>query len=429
MRFARILTLGLAAVAASGLWVYGVAAAAPGAPTPEPPSDTPAPPPDADAAPIARESDTIDLSVARLTEWPAPESRPEAPVPLQYDKWAGPYLNAAGERWVNQINQWHTEGTAAGLTQDTFRSFDNNHSSIRTVFFPQLNVAEPVTSFGASCKNVLGQRVTMGVQSYGTQGMCVADFHCVNAIRAFYQSGKPAPGPQALFRIFYENNFLYVAPAVGTFSPEKDSFSFLSPFYLHSVGASGTDATLLKPMVFASAALPPELKTRILHNGMFVPTMMYLFKSAIAGDIKSASAHLPAYTLPEEAADGHPGPSPFLDTLIGSAHDLKHAPPVCRMKATPVAPTNAGTESVRQAEYVEDNTYVISSALRPGEALELEVDLRPSWTDKGTHVTEYYAAVLRGGATIEPMAEDGSKVKVKVPWELRDRDHDFRTDI
>ncbi|MCC6695221.1 MAG: hypothetical protein IT365_06290, partial [Candidatus Hydrogenedentes bacterium] len=42
---------------------------------------------------------------------------------------------------------------------------------------------------------------------------------------------------------------------------------------------------------------------------------------------------------------------------------------------------------------------------------------------------EYYAAVLRGGATIEPMAEDGSKVKVKVPWELRDRDHDFRTDI
>ncbi|MCC6486874.1 MAG: hypothetical protein IT364_05180 [Candidatus Hydrogenedentes bacterium] len=412
----------------------GYAGVAPQTPAPapstlEPPGDTPAPPPDTETAMPAREPETLDLSVARLTEWPAPEKRAEAPVPLQYDKWAGPYMNAAGERWVNQINQWYTEGTAAGLTQDTFRSFDNDHSSIRTVFFPQLNVAEPVTSFGTSCKNVLGQRVTMGVQSYGTQGMCVADFHCVNTIRSFYESGKPAPGPQALFRIFYENNFVYVAPAVGTFAPDKDAFSFLSPFYLHSVGASGTDATLLKPLVFASAALPPDLKTRILRNGLFAPVMMYLFKNAIAGDIKSPDAHLPAYTLPEEAENAHPGPSPFLDTLISSAHGLKHVPPVCRMKATPVAPSSAEGKEVQLAGYMEDNTYAFSSALRPGEALELEVDLRPSWTDEGKHVTEYYAAVLRGKADIQSLESNGSRVKVTVPWEVRDRDRDFRTDI
>ena len=434
MRFARVLTVGVVIVLTCGLSVLCSAAVAPGAPAPdapalEPPSETPEPPPDEETMPDMTEPETLDLSVARLLEWPAPETRPDALVPLTYDKWAGPYMNEAGERWVKQINQWHTEGTAAGLTQDTFRSFDNGHSSIRTVFYPQMNVAEPVTSFGTACKNILGPRVTMGVQSYGTNGMSVADFHCVNTIREVYASGKRTPGPQSLFRIFYEQNFLYAAPAVNSFTPDKDAFTFLSPFYLHSVGASGTDSKLLKPLVLASAAMPPALKTRILRGGLFVPTMMYLFKSAIAGDIKSPDAHLPAYTLPEESETGHEGPSPFLDALIDSAHGLTHAPPVCRMKTVPVPPSSSDGKEERQAEYLEDNVYAFSSALRQGEALELQVDLRPSWTDEGRRITEYYAAVLRGEATIEPIAGDHSRLKVKVPWELRGKDRDFRTDI
>lgn len=53
-----------------------------------------------------------------------------------------------------------------------------------------------------------------------------------------------------------------------------------------------------------------SLKTRMLQNGLLAPTLMGLFKGNIAGSIKSPDAHVPAYTLPAEAADDFDGPRP-----------------------------------------------------------------------------------------------------------------------
>lgn len=364
-----------------------------------------------------------------LAAWPGPSPTPEAELPLAQNRWSGPYKNTAGQRWVEQINAWYRDGQAAGLTQDTFRSFDNGHSGLPLGSYPQMHSESPVAAFGSAWENIFRPRVTMGVQSYGSEGSSVIEAESRRLLRAFYETKPDKPGFQRFFRTFYENNFLFAAPAVGSYSLDNDVFAFLSPFYLHSIGASGTDARLLKPLVLASAALPPGIKTRMLRNGLFVPTLMYLFKSHIAGGIKSPEAHVPAYTLPPEATDDFEGPSPFLDGLLNAAHGLAHIPPVCRLKIVNFDLEAEEGHDYGGRAYHEDNTYAFTGALRQGQTFALKVDLRYSWTDEDRPIKAYYAKVLRGAGTIEPVNAEQSVLKITVPWSPTDNRRNFRTDI
>ena len=365
-----------------------------------------------------------------LAAWPERSETSAAEMPLAYDKWTGgPYRNPSGERWVAQINAWYQDGTAAGLSQDTFRSFDNGHSSIRKNAYPQMSFESAVPGLGSPGENIFRPRVTMGVQSYGSGGMAVIERRSRVMLRSFFAAGGKAPPFQRSYRLFYENNFLFFAPAVGSFAADNDAFAFLSPFYLHSIGASGTDSRLLKPLVYASAALPPKLKTRMLRQGLFVPTLMYLFKNNMAGDIKSPGAHVPAYALPAEAADDFEGPTPFLDGLLNSAHNLAHIPPVCRLRMVSFSIEAEEDHGYGREAYYEDNTYAFSGALNAGQAFVLEVDLRHSWTDENLPITAYYASVLRGKAAIESLNEEKSLSRIRIPWLPTNNRNDLRTDL
>ena len=76
------------------------------------------------------------------------------------------------------------------------------------------------------------------------------------------------------------------------------------------------------------------------------------------GDLLSAAAHPSAYTLPESG--------PFLELLINKAHKLKHIPPVTRVRCVGEKPDDL---------VLVEERYLITSALREGEVLELEIDL------------------------------------------------------
>ena len=365
---------------------------------------------------------------AYLAQWPEPAKTPESKTPLD-DKWYGPYKNASGRKWIAQINEWYLEGKASGLTQDTFRSFDNGHSGIRAYCCPQMRIESPVDAFGARFENIFPSRVTMGVQSYGINGKSVIETYSSELLRTFYESKPAKPIFQRVYRTFYENNFLFIAPAVGSFGKTGDAFTFLSPFYLHSVGASGTDAKLMRPFVLASAALPRDLKTRMLRTGLFVPTLMYLFKSNLTGDIKSPEAHVAAYSLPEEAAEDSEGPTPILDRLLNAAHCLDHIPPVCRLRVETASVETDGNHNYGSDAYHEENTYAFTGALREGQTFDLKVDLHYSWTDGNRPITAYYASVLRGKATIESLNPEGSLLKVRIPWTPMGKLRDYRTDV
>ncbi len=366
----------------------------------------------------------------RLATWPEPAAKPAAADPLAFENWRhGPYKNAAGKRWADRINSWYREGTSAGLTQDTFRSYDRGHSGLQPIAFPQMRFEEPVSEIGPPWERIFQPRVTMGVQSYGLDGKSMIETRSRLILRKFYEPNQSVPPFQEFYKLFYENNFLFVSPAVHSYKPENDTFAFLSPYYLHSIGASGTDARLLRPLVLASAALPPDLKTRMLKEGLFVPSLMYLFKSHIAGDIQSPNAHVPAYSLPEEAEEAFDGPTPFLDNLLNSAYGLDHIPPVCRLRVDDVLLEAKGSHSYAQQVYYEDTTYAFTGAVRAGQTLVLTIDLRFSWTDGNRPITQYVTSVLRGEGSITRLNEEGSVLKISIPCMLTNKRNDLRTDV
>jgi len=365
-----------------------------------------------------------------LATWPAASDNTSGKMPLSWGTWTGgPYRNPSGEAWVDRINAWYGEGTAAGLTQDRFRSYDDGHSSIRGGAYPQMSVMPARASIGRPRDTIFLPRVTMGVQSYGAKGNSVIDANSRAALRAFFSDREGSATFQRAYRPFYENNFLFVAPAVRTYKDEEDAFTFLSPFYLHSVGASGTDSKLLKPFIFASAALSPELKTRILRQGVFVPTLMALFKSSITGDMLDPAAHRPAYALPEEAGSEFQGNTPFLGAMVNGAHELEHIPPICRLRIESMAVETEEDYVYGDRVYFEDNTYAVAAALRRGQALVMTIDLRFSWTDDTRPLSAFHTIALAGNPGVEKLNAEGSRLRVRIPWRTTNNKTDLRTDL
>ena len=348
----------------------------------------------------------------KLVGWPASDT---SQPPLADTKNARrPYANPAGRDWVARINGWVAEGSAAGLAQDTFLSLDRvdnkAHSTLFAPEFPGMRFLEPVyapSGFrNVGSKLFLEGRVTFAVHSLGfgrgvlNDGMrSDEDFENIMDVRRG-ESGDT----QLSYRALFLNNVLYCSPAL--LKDSLDDATFLTPYCLHSVGASGTDSRLLKPIVWAAAALHPDLKTRIFREGAYVPTLMYLFKRSITPEgIRDPEAHMPAYALPAEALAEDTVQSPFLDRLMNFAHDSDYIPAITRMKIV----------EHTTPRFHQDSVFGYVAALRRGEMLELTVDLSKSWTDRRA-IEGYHAQILRGSAELDAVKGSASTYRLKVNW-------------
>lgn len=356
-----------------------------------------------------------DMNVApppELVGWPAPDT---GQPPLAVAKYGRrPYTNPAGRAWIARINGWVAEGSAAGLAQDGFLSLDRvenkAHSTLVAREFPGMRFLEPVYA-PSGFRNVgsglfLEGRVTFAVHSLGFgRGVLPSGMRSDEDFENILDVRRENSGvTQLSYRTLYLNNVLYCSPALRKDS--SDDLTFLTPYCLHSAGASGTDSRLLKPIVWAAASIRPGLKTRILREGAYVPTLMYLFKRSITPEgIRDPEAHLPAYALPAEALAEDTAQSAFLDRLLNVAHEIDHVPAITRMKVVEHSTPRFHQYSV----------FGYVAALRRGEALELTVDLSKSWTDRRA-IEGHHAQVLRGKAELDAVEGSASAYRLKVGW-------------
>jgi hypothetical protein len=368
----------------------------------------------------AQDTDILPSRAAPYYEyvatWPdAISGKVSKKLPLKYESWDKPYGDEAGKAAVDQINSWFEDGSAAGLSQDAFRSFDSNHSKVGSVY-PQMTMAKPIADYRPANEAIYSNRVTFGVQSLGfhksvfNEAMAIAEFHdrcsILERVKPSHLKRKIGVGrpvvDASFYRALYESNCLLICPAVWNFQVRQDggyndNLSFLSPFFLYSVGKSGSDSYLMKPILYAAASFSPELKTRMLRSGTYVPSLLGLFKAQLGGgDLLSAAAHPSAYTLPESG--------PFLELLINKAHKLKHIPPVTRVRCVGEKPDDL---------VLVEERYLITSALREGEVLELEIDLSDSWTDVGQKYLAAEGKILREPDGTETLQADLKKLLVE----------------
>jgi hypothetical protein len=216
----------------------------------------------------ACEERSAQLTSPPLTEyvatWPDGIShKVTSKPPLIFKDWDRPYANDTGKMVMMPINAWFKDGTGAGLTQDMFRSFDNNHSKTAAVY-PHLTMADPVMGYQSAKEAVFAKRVTFGVQSLGFhespfgEPMAIPEYHdrcqilaALDVAHLDRRTGFTSPSlDTSLYRAFYETNFLFIGPAVWNYKIQGngqhfDNLSFLTLFYLSSVGKSGSDAYLI----------------------------------------------------------------------------------------------------------------------------------------------------------------------------------------
>ena len=353
--------------------------------------------------PDVSEALTVDFQPAVNPAWPTmvdqPGTHTRAPikdVPNHWDRWLT-------SDQVAQLDVWYREGTGAGLEQDTFQSWDGGHSAPDSGFWYQMSF---LTYFEASLAvwqsyNVESNDITWAVQSFGWYG----DTRGVPLVNGSQLAYTAYSYDTAAFEWMYTENLAFVAPSVDSYRGEgaDDKMAYMSPYYLISEGMSYTDVDLSRSMFWASAALHPELKTRLLDTSTYVPTLQWLLKRNYAADYRSAEAHKAAYDWDVITND-------VAWAMVLDAHELTHMPPM------PVL--NLVDSNVPTMLSVTD--WIVSASTNDTRGtVELTLDASRSYADNGGCITEYSWTLLRGteGVVMTPLTVDGSRMHFEIPWQ------------
>lgn len=385
---------------------------------------------------LGSQSTVLASANAPLSQWPDPPSPKVSADVTSIGDQDGWYHSTSGTAWRNTLNSWYQQGIGAGLVQDTYCSYDNNHASITQVYYPQLPIASCVGDYTNATANIYDRRISFGNQSYGAKGTQYFEYYTAATIEynfrsnvySWYKNGSSGTDWLSFYQGFYENNFFFIAPACDTNALGADKFTFLTPYYMHSVGVSSSDCTLMRSFLYISAAMPPALKTRILRKGLEVPTIMYLFKKSFTGDIKSPDGHIPTWSQPAEALNTATS-TPQLDRMLNGANGLTHIPPVAKFTVQSATFSTAPGTSYSRGGYYRSSPYAMVATLRQNEKIVVTLDLSSSIADDGYTVSAYSASFIRGGGTIEYLNPQRSQVRITIPWRYSTKQQDLRTDV
>ena len=347
-------------------------------------------------------------------EW----KRPARPSPIATDS------GDIGKR----LKKWFAEGTAAGHFGDLYDNCDRDHSNMNYSQFPQLHRIE-------YRPEIIGD-VPFGLQNRFLHGGVVLGNASTSLVNSPIWRSNPRmaytklSSMTTLVRQYYQNH-LYVYPEHNDHDPGHngkggygDVYPANSPYLLISQGSSGTDQPFLQALAATMAAFRPEVKQKLVENGMMAPVLQRIFRSC--------------YKLvrnPDDYFTGIAHPSVFegnqIDPvkMIEAAHAMKldTIPPLIRLRVEQQDQTFVGKDyfDVSEREILFDSPCTIA---RIGRSLafnrKMIVSARDS-SDLNKRPLKYKWVVLRGDESrisIKPL-DDGSRAEITVGWHPRRKTH------
>ncbi len=361
----------------------------------------------------------VPLAVAQVPTTPAADAvpTPAAPAkPITTDR--GPIGDL--------LRKWAAEGTAAGNTGDFYDNRDRGHSVLDRAPYPQL---QAITYSDADRKidrewgfqTTVRPEVVFGnasTASPATVGGCNT--------RILYTTG----GGLELLHSQYRLHNLYMYPAhqdylVGHNGLDGGSYGDLlptnTPYVITSQGSSYTDQPFMRAVPFALAALRPEVKAKLINDGLLMPTLQAIFRLSNK-----------QVATPQDYLTGKAHPAVFegsqVDALkmVNLAHqiDMKHIPPLAQIKLVDADDVKPGRDYFDPfpSEALGTTPSVIARIFRGRAAAErLVVSAEPSVDANGLPLT-YHWVVLRGDASkikITPKDKEGAVVEIVIPYHDR----------
>jgi hypothetical protein len=178
---------------------------------------------------------------------------------------------------ARQLNEWFTNGTAAGLQAITYENRDGQHSPLNTSLYPLVQVFKSAESDKGAAMQ-LRPTPTLGncsMASAATQLGCLPRVYMMN------------PGGNRFIAQQYLSNNLFIYPehqdhdiganGIGGYG---DLLPLNTPCLLISQGSSSSDQPFLQALVSTAAAFRPETQKALIEKRLLSPTLQSIFRRA-----------------------------------------------------------------------------------------------------------------------------------------------------
>lgn len=327
------------------------------------------------------------------------------------------------------LRKWAAEGTAAGNTDDWYDNRDRGHSRLDLSPYPQLQLIEYSEGDRKANRDWALQAAVRPLTVFGNSSTSAGPTTGGSNPRSAYASRGGIP---FLYEAYRKNN-LYLYPAhhdhhpghnglplaAGTFY--GDLFPANTPYFIISQGSSGTDQPFMKAVASTLAAFRPEVKSKLVAEGMLMPAIQMIFRTcnkqvAGPGDYLTGKAHPPVFR----------GDQVDALKMVRMAHDieLKNLPPLTMIRIVEEDSAEAGRDYFEPllTEALADSKCAIARVYRAMAPTRRFVLSAADSTDLNRLPLTYHWVVLRGDPAkvkIRLRDKDGSSAEIIVPYHER----------
>ena len=346
--------------------------------------------------------------------------RPKRPASISAEQ------NELGRR----LKRWFAEGTAAGHFGDLYDNCDRDHSNMNYGMFPQLTRIEYRPEIAAESPFGLQNRFLHGgvVLGNASTSLVYSPFWRSNPRIAYTKTADVV----TLTRQYFKNH-LYVYPEHTDHDPghngegggHGDLYPANTPYLLISQGSSGSDQTFLHALAATMAAFRPNVKERLVENGMLPATLQQIFRM-----------NYKLVRKPDDYFTGVAHPSAFDGTQVDAlkmaeaahAMTLETIPPAIRIRVEQQDRSQMGRDyfDVGDREVLFDTPCAIA---RIGRSVAYQrrmiISARESF-DLDKRPLKFKWVVLRGDESLislKPLDDEGSRAEVTVAWHTRRKTH------
>jgi PKD repeat protein len=229
-----------------------------------------------------------------------------------------------------------------------------------------------------------------------------------------------------LERNLYFANILRAGPAHISYRDSNllysdDLYDALVPVFYNSISSSGGETMALTKLATAGGYLDRAIKPELLRNGLYIPTMLYLWKNALPYDVgyEDELRHRVAYmsygdgsssdygggNRPDVAtASYHYDPTSHLANMVSQAKGMKIVPPVALVNRIE---TLGGTE-------LSVNKTTIRLQQAAGETAQIRVSVEESFDLQGLPL-QFRWKVLNGNKDASVEYEGNATYLITVP--------------
>ena len=311
-----------------------------------------------------------------------------------------------------------------GFWDDVYLSLDNNGTTPPTPHSWVPNAA----SWNGRCSNAVPHLASQFMAIYGPHSVKPfgVNFTSQSTTGVGHDIANNGLAVGEIEREMYFANCLRAGPAANgahgesDFYKMQDLYQALVPCYFNSCGQSSSEVRGLVKMMIAGAYLPRAMKPELKRNGLYMATLLYIWKAALPYDVPydNELRHRVAYAaVGDQLAAHYTVNRPFnmyddtahLSNMVALAKSMTVAPPVSLLKQVEL---KSGT-----AEYFLKTTALIFQ--KAGETVQLRVATSDSFDLAGRPLTFHWKVLYGSPRTTIQREGESDTYLITVPPDER----------